>query len=365
MLPRMPIEESPPKIGVSGAYYAVAHSGDLQSKPKAVDLFGIPLVLFRHGGGVAALEDRCPHRNVPLSGGKTDGHRLECPYHGWQFGPSGACEHIPGLCQPQPKVKRTLSTVPNVPSYPVREASGYIWVWADPNSSPGQEEPLAFPHLQTPGYSTIRQCLTLSGSIHSVAENALDVPHTAFLHGGLFRSDGERQAIEVQVRRSPRGVEAQYIGESRPEGLIGKLLAPSGGEVEHWDRFFLPGIAQVEYRLGEDAHLIATTALTPIGKGQLKLWGTVTYRLQRMPRPLARIAGELLKPLALVILRQDARILAAQSETIERFGGPSFSSTEIDVLGPSIAKLLRSAESLGTLPEEGPMKHHRTLRMSV
>ena len=43
------------------------------------------------------------------------------------------------------------------------------------------------------------------------------------------------------------------------------------------------------------------------------------------------------------ILRQDARILERQTEQVQRFGGEAFASTEIDVLGLRIKKLLREA----------------------
>ena len=34
-------------------------------------------------------------------------------------------------------------------------------------------------------------------------------------------------------------VEAEYLGEPRPEGLAARILSPSGGTVVHFDRFFL------------------------------------------------------------------------------------------------------------------------------
>jgi hypothetical protein len=51
-----------------------------------------------------------------------------------------------------------------------------------------------------------------------------------------------------------------------------------------------------------------------------------------------------LKPLLLKIFRQDVFILKRQSENIKRFGGERFASTDIDVLGPHILRLLKSAE---------------------
>ena len=41
-----------------------------------------PLVVCRAEGAWYALEDRCPHAFIPLSGGRLTGTVLECPLHG-------------------------------------------------------------------------------------------------------------------------------------------------------------------------------------------------------------------------------------------------------------------------------------------
>jgi hypothetical protein len=43
------------------------------------------------------FRDACPHRLAPLSEGRIEPTTgaLFCNYHGWQFGPSGACTHVP------------------------------------------------------------------------------------------------------------------------------------------------------------------------------------------------------------------------------------------------------------------------------
>ena len=42
---------------------------------------------------------------------------------------------------------------------------------------------------------------------------------------------------------------------------MGRILSPSGGIVTHFDRFLLPCIAQVEYQLGEENHILISTAM--------------------------------------------------------------------------------------------------------
>ncbi|MEM1414500.1 MAG: aromatic ring-hydroxylating dioxygenase subunit alpha [Myxococcota bacterium] len=332
---------------VTADWYVAAASSELGRRPKAVTILGVPLVLFRDGRGrAAALLDRCPHRNVPLSLGKVRRGELQCAYHGWRFAGDGRCTAVPGL-----DTERDTRSAEGrcAPAFPCREQDGYVWVWPEAMETPGatpDRNPFPFPHLDDPRYATVRADLPMEGSLHATAENALDVPHTAFLHAGLFRSDaGARRPIEVIVRRWHDRVEAEYVGEPRPSGLFGRLLAPSGGVVEHWDRFILPCIAQVEYRIGEDAHVVATTALTPVHDDLTHLWGAVSLRMSFLPDGrVAEIAGNLLKPLALRILKQDADMLREQTRNVLRFGGERFTSTEIDVLGPHILRLLRQAE---------------------
>ena len=316
------------------SWFILCASRELGHKPLARTLQGVPLVLFRdEQGRPAALVDRCPHRNVPLSLGRVVEGQLQCGYHGWRFDTAGQCRAIPGLVgEPEARSRCALR-------HATREQEGFIWVYSTPGVEP-TSEPYRFPLLDAPHYSTVRRTLRARGSLHALLENTLDVPHTAFLHGGLFRTAKKRQEIEVVVRRSPDRVEAEYIGESRPEGLAGRLLAPRGGVLQHFDRFLLPSIAQVEYRLGEDSHFIVTSAMTPAEDWDTWVYAVVTFRLP-LPHWLVK---PFITPVALHIFQQDARILETQTETIRRFGSETFASSEVDVLGPLILRLMRQVE---------------------
>ena len=339
-------------------WYVACLSSELSGRrPVARNVLGTRLCLFRDGeGGAAAVVDRCPHRNVPLSIGRLRDGLLECRYHGWRFDRSGACRAVPGLCGDDPDRRgRAAESVPCV------EQDGFVWVFPGSAEPPPGGPPFRFPCVADPHYDTVRRSLRSAGTVHAVAENALDVPHTAFLHGGLFRGAGrEPVEIEVVVRTGPDRIEAEYIGEPRPPGVAGRLLAPGGGVVQHWDRFILPSIAQVEYRL-EDNHLLVTSALTPVTPTETRLHSAVTFSL-RVPHAVIKA---LVPPIAALIFAQDARILRRQAETIDRFGGEQFSSTEIDVLGQGILRLLRRAGrgEPGVDPADTPPE--RRLRMRV
>jgi nitrite reductase/ring-hydroxylating ferredoxin subunit len=340
-----PVNERP---DLAPGWYVVGASRDLGSRPTPIVLNGLPLVTFRDANGQSvALLDRCSHRNAPLSAGRVVEGHIQCHYHGWQFDGAGICRAVPGLCGEADHPAR------RVPSFACRDSQGWVWVYSKPDVEP-ESEPYDIPCADQPGYLTIREHLVMPGPLDAVAENALDVPHTAFVHAGLFRKNEDRKPIEVVIRALDRGVEAQFLGEKRPEGLVGRILAPTGGEVFHWDRFVLPCIAQVEYRLGEQSHIITTAALTPRTPNVTDLFATVAVRVP-VPNPILR---GIFKPIAMRILKQDMEILRRQTEQVERFGGEDFASTEIDVLGLRIKKLLREAATgtYSAAPDERRIK---------
>jgi len=341
-------------VRVEKAWYVACASSELKGRPIERTILGLPMVLFRGAGGrPGALLDRCPHRNVPLSLGRvTDRGRLECGYHGWQFDRGGRCEKVPSLCGPAEAASRSATAFGCV------EQEGFVWVWPEADAEP-VGEPFRFPHVNDRDYAVVREHVVADASLHATAENALDVPHTAFLHSGLFRSDErERNEVEVVVRRWHDRVEAEYIGEPRPEGLVGKLLSPRGGVVQHWDRFLLPSIAQVEYRL-DAAHILVSAALTPESDYRTHLYAVITLKL---PIPVGPIVP-VLKPIALAIFRQDARVLKRQTENIRRFGGERYVSTEVDVLGPHILRLLRAAQAQKVEPVAEPKERRLTMEV--
>ncbi len=338
---------------IADTWFIACETKALKGAPLAVTVQGRPLVLFRAAAGHAtALSDRCPHRNVPLSMGTVRNGELECPYHGWRFDSAGACVAVPGLVDGTVSLKSRCAE-----TWATHEAEGFVWVYSTPSVAP-TSTPYTFPHVNEGGYSTVRRRFEVKAGVHAVVENTLDVPHTAFLHGGLFRTPEKKNVIDVVVRRHALFAEAEFIGEPRPTGLIGKLLAPSGGVVEHTDRFLLPSIAQVEYRLGEASHLVSTSVMTPVSAGLTVVYAVVTFRL---PLP-AWVVKPFVMPVAQRIFAQDAVVLSRQTEQVAHFGGEKFTSTELDVLGPYVAKLLKQAAGKEAPPEG---VHEHRLKMKV
>ena len=72
-------------IGLRNKWYPLCPSHFVTEKPLALRRAGERLVLWRDGAGaVRILEDRCPHRCVPLSAGRSSDRRMVCAYHGFE-----------------------------------------------------------------------------------------------------------------------------------------------------------------------------------------------------------------------------------------------------------------------------------------
>ena len=156
-------------------WYPLAWSRELKiGKPLGVRFAGDPIVLVRpKEGAVFALEDRCAHRQVPLSDGVVDGCALRCGYHGWTYDQSGKCIEVPYLGKDK---------LPNgVRAYACREAAGLVFVFP---GEPALAETVPFPQLGATGdprYRTRRFGQEVACHYTFMHENLTDMNHQ-FLH---------------------------------------------------------------------------------------------------------------------------------------------------------------------------------------
>src|SRR5262245_60466870 len=117
-----------PRLGIRNYWYPALAAWRLRRRPRAVKILGEDIVLFRDGGKLHALQNRCAHRGARLSLGKClypGSGTISCPYHGWTYsGETGRCvaKLVEGPDAPIPPKAR-------VKSYPVREFSGAIWIF--------------------------------------------------------------------------------------------------------------------------------------------------------------------------------------------------------------------------------------------
>ena len=76
------------------AWYAAAYDVEVRHALLPRTICNQKMVLFRRTDGqVAALEDACWHRLMPLSLGRLEGDEVVCGYHGLVYNSQGRCTH--------------------------------------------------------------------------------------------------------------------------------------------------------------------------------------------------------------------------------------------------------------------------------
>jgi phenylpropionate dioxygenase-like ring-hydroxylating dioxygenase large terminal subunit len=323
-------------------WFIACRSSALRHKPIGRTVLDTHLVLFRSETGQAtALLDRCPHRNAPLSQGWMAHGRLVCPYHGWQFDTVGACRAVPGLCSTPQHPTR------NVAAFPTVERDGFVWVW--PHDASPSCAPYRFPLLHTPGYQSLIREYRFDAALPDALENFLDGTHTHYVHTGIIRTEGQRKRTVAIIRREAARVEVEYQDEGKQSGLISRLF---GANVDvAFGRFIMPAIAQLEYRSGPHIRLLVHFCFTPETTTTLRVFVLLTAQVPRILRRIAPAIGGLLLR---TVVNQDRTILKLQAENLRRFGGPRYTSTELDVVGPHILRMLKGIQlnqSEQALPE--------------
>ncbi len=313
------------------SWFPVEWSDRVHLKPHAVILKGLPLVLFRSKGKIHALADRCPHRGAPLSKGSVREGCLVCPYHGWRFEGDGACHSIPGLnCYSSKEIHRAQA-------YRAEERYGLIWVSSSSNSEG------TIPQISIgPNEKRFQFDVQVNSPLKDVVENALDPLHTHFVHSGWIRTDAKRQPITVKMRIEQDRLEAEYCNEMKQEGWIHKIVS-FGRQVEKgFGRFIHPSLFQIEYQTTRKERLLINGFLSPINEQCSKIF---LISLTDAPIP-GFLFKALVKPLFVVAMKQDKKILEMRSKHIQRFGAGREVSTQGDLFGPHLDLLLQGKELL-------------------
>jgi phenylpropionate dioxygenase-like ring-hydroxylating dioxygenase large terminal subunit len=190
---------------VRNCWQVAAFADELKADFVARRFLDEPLILFRtNSGEVAALEDRCPHRLVPLSIGKRVGDAIQCGYHGTVVGSDGRCLRIPG----QQHIPPTAATR----SYPALARHGLVWIWmgdaalADPALVPDLH------WLDHPEWATARGYIHMEADYRLVTDNLLDLSHETYIHE---TSIGNRAAESIADFTPTVTIERDRIVRSR------------------------------------------------------------------------------------------------------------------------------------------------------
>lgn len=203
-------------------WYPIAWAGEVKpGKMLARQFAGEPVAVTRgKDGRLFALEDRCAHRQVPLTHGVVEGCTVKCGYHGWAYDAQGKCVDVPYLGRER---------LPNgVKSYPCREVDGLIFIFPGNPALAEARLPASLGAKADPAYKTRQLNREVAAHYTFMHENLFDMNHQ-FLHRRqmgmikarcLGRRHGEDWA-EVDYTFS-RSAGAPSVGESAILGVMRK-----------------------------------------------------------------------------------------------------------------------------------------------
>jgi vanillate O-demethylase monooxygenase subunit len=210
-------------------WYVAGFSGELTQQPLGRTFLNHPVVLFRNESGtVAALEDRCCHRQLPLSCGTVDGAGLRCGYHGMLYAPDGKCIEIPG----QDKIPAKAC----VRSYPLAERNGIVWIWMSeqPGSVPTAEPPEYTVH-DNPKYKYKVGRFHYEAPFQLIHDNLLDLSHLGYVHGKTIGGNPKLH-MEAPTRVEGTGDEVRvvrWMKQSQPPATYSEAW-PYKGLIDRW-----------------------------------------------------------------------------------------------------------------------------------
>ena len=165
------------------AWYAAAWGHEIKRELTPRTVCGKDVVLYRRTDGqVAALEDACWHRLVPLSLGRLVGDDVQCGYHGIQFNSAGRCTFMPA--------QKTINPSACVRAYPVIERHRLVWIWP---GDPALADPAKMPDFHwNDGTEWVGEGGTYYGlkcDYRLIIDNLMDLTHETYVHAGSIGHD--------------------------------------------------------------------------------------------------------------------------------------------------------------------------------
>lgn len=166
--------------GFDPAYWYAVEFDENVKRGQVVEVVfqGTSIALFRgEDGKLAAVENRCAHRQVKLSDGTVQGCEVACRYHGWRFDGDGRLTGVLHDLGGRPLPKARLR------SYPVEEKYGIVWVFfGDPAFMASRPLP-HIPDLEGDRpWMVVPIDFTMKSHPTAYVNNVMDSTHVAALH---------------------------------------------------------------------------------------------------------------------------------------------------------------------------------------
>ncbi len=306
------------------AWLPVCAQKDVVKKPLRRFLHGKPLVIFNGKDGPAILQDRCPHRNVPLSDGHVKNGSIVCPYHGWAFEGDGTCSDLPGS---EPAPEHCAQALP------VRVENGLVFT--NTSQTPHDFVPLPDP-VNSADFDHHVWPTRYQGSLVDGMENLLDPAHPHLMHPRIVGRNPQRIRVDVERRIYKNYVECTYHEAERRRGWLPALL--EGKRLQGLGRFFGPTTCQLGFIGPQGPKLFITVVFSPQTVEDIQAFAIFSTPKGKLP---AWIKGYAMILFHDQIIKQDQAMIKSQLDNMRVFGAPKYKLGPIDFIKPSMTKLMK------------------------
>ncbi len=305
-------------------WYVAAWSEDLGRAMTGLVLLGESVVLFRKQDGTpVALENRCPHRNLPLSEGRLVEDSIECGYHGLVFDCQGACTHVPGQAD--------VPGWARVRRYPVIERDRWVFIWmGDPERADPADVPDYHARIADPDWFSVTGQARVKGGYRLVLDNLLDLSHLSYVHSSTTGNRAVAESADlitetadehVRVTRwmpaiAPASAFVQYAAYDGPidRWQVSTWLPPAYIDICNGSTRAGDGLAQEE-RPRSQGHwgFIVHHAMTPETATTTHQFWAVASRRTMVPPDKQALFTEQMK----MVIREDLAVYEAQQRAID------------------------------------------------
>ena len=220
------------------AWYAAAWSHEIEHALAARTICGKDIVMYRKSDGeVAALEDACWHRLLPLSMGRLNGDDVVCGYHGLEFNSSGRCTFMPA--------QKTINPSACVHAYPVIERHRLVWIWP---GDPVLADPAKMPDFH---WNDGTQWVGEGGTFYSlkcdyrlVIDNLMDLTHETYVHAGSIGHDAITDTPFDVTHAGTTATVTRWMIDIEPPPYWAKQLGKPGN-VDRWQIIYFQAPAVI------------------------------------------------------------------------------------------------------------------------
>ncbi|MGI4812394.1 MAG: Rieske 2Fe-2S domain-containing protein [Janthinobacterium lividum] len=318
-------------------WYVAAFGREIvEGQPLGRTLCNEKIVFFRDPEGkVAALEDRCSHRGLPLSCGSVHAGKIECGYHGLLFDAAGHCVDVPG--------QKTIPPGAGIKKYAVVEKDEMVWIWMGESAD---ADPTVIPnvpwHNDHQNWPHKNELLHVECDYMLVIDNLLDLSHLGFVHnktiGGTTK---DHVNANTKVERTPTGVKlTRLMLDAVPPSTYLKAVQ-FDGLIDRWQEFELVAPSNIlQWSGGIDAGHGIDDAANRVGGIQLKIFHGITPETDGSCHYFWSVANghciddpavteRMFEEIAFTI-REDITILGEQELNLQRYPERNYVDIESD-----------------------------------